>query len=389
MIGMRTSPAWGPSLGGHAPFRLGVEEELLLVEPGTFRPVADTDACIADIEPGPGKVLGEICEGVVELVTPVVGDAHEAIAHLAALRRSVNRGTGARLMGTGLHPTLEFMDTRHRGGERYEQISDHTRSLLRRGPYCGVHVHVGLPDAGTAIIAFNGMRRWIPVLIALGANSPFWHGRESGLAAARMVIAHSVPRSGVPRAFTDYADYEQTLAGILAEAEIDDYTQMWWDMRPHPRLGTLEIRAIDAQASLRDLAGLVALVHGLVIHEATTTRPAASPSPEVLAESLFRAYRDGRAARLGLGGPVRPVVDHAAEAIALARPHLEAIGADDALGEVERLIREGNGADRQRAAYSAAGMHGVLAMLTAESSGRLTRVHTGADADVVSIHAAR
>ena len=347
----------------------------MLVEPGSFRPVVETDAAIAALDVAPGKVLGEICEGIVELVTPVVEDAHEAISHLAALRRAVMQESGARLLGTGLHPTLEFMDTRHRGGDRYEQISSQTRSLLRRSPYCGVHVHVGLPDADTAIRAYNGMRRWIPVLIALGANSPFWHGRDSGLAAARLVIAHSLPRSGVPRAFSDYADYETTLAGILAEAEIDDYTQLWWDMRPHPRLGTLEIRAIDAQASLRDLSGLVALVHGLVIHEATNPAAAPSPSPEVLAESLFRAYRDGRSARLGLGGPVRELAEHVGEALALARPHLEAIGAGDALSEVERLMREGNGADRQRAAHSAAGMHGVLAMLAAESAGRLHPVH--------------
>ena len=135
-------------------------------------------------------------------------------------------------------------------------------------PVGGLHIHVGMPDAETAIRAFNGLRRHLPLLQALAANSPFRHGRDTGLASAREVTLRGWPRSGAPRAMRDFEDFCAT-AGLLARAaDVPDYTWFWWKLRPHPRLGTVEIRALDAQASLEDTAALVALTHCLARHAA-------------------------------------------------------------------------------------------------------------------------
>src|SRR6185312_13784579 len=176
-------------------------------------------------------------------------------------------------------------------------------------PVAGLHIHVGMPDADTAIRAFNGLRRHLPLLQALGANSPFRHGRDTGLASAREVTMRGWPRSGVPRAMRDFDDFCATSALLARAADVPDYTWFWWKLRPHPRLGTVEIRALDAQSSLEDLAGLVALTHCLARHEATSD-PEPGPPAEVLEEGAFRAARWGVRARLpAADGALRPVGD--------------------------------------------------------------------------------
>src|SRR4051812_11360009 len=271
-------------------FSLGVEEELLTVAPASLQPLRATDAVLADVDPAIGSITGEVSDGVLELLTPVCTSVGEAIDVLGRLRRDA--GQRVRLLGAGVHPLARFGDVRLREGERYELISQTMRVLMRQTPHCGVHVHVGMPDAETAVRACNGMRTWIPLLQALGANSPYWYGGDSGLASARSVICTSFPRSGIPRAFADYDDFASTVHELRALGECPDYSFLWWDVRPHPRLGTLEIRALDAQSSLEDLAGLVALIHCLAVHEAGAP-PRRAPGSEALRELSFRAVRDG------------------------------------------------------------------------------------------------
>ena len=350
--------------GARPPFRLGVEEELFLVDPRTYEIRCCTDLVLArhGRRRLPGDVLGEMADGVIELATPVVATADEAVGTLGALRRALVHDGDLALLGSGLHPTARFGAVRQRGGAHYDAVASDIRGLLRQSAYCGVHIHVGMPDAETAIAAFNGMRKWLPMLHALGANSPFWHGEDSGLQSARTVRCHSVPRTGLPRAFADWSDYCASMRDILRVAGVDGLESLWWDMRPHPKLGTLEIRAIDAQSSLRALRGLVALVHCLVYHEALTADHR-HPPKEVLDEATFQAIRDGLGARLSVGGPIEHVQGIARHALDLASGYANRLGCADALVEVERTLSEGNGAARQRRAFAAGGMGGVLASL--------------------------
>jgi carboxylate-amine ligase len=354
--------------GVDVPYRLGVEEELLLVDRQSFALAPATERVLATAPPGPGHVKGELSEGMIELVTDIVPGTPEAAAALARLRQRVCE-TGIGLLGAGLHPTAPFGDVTHRNAPRYAAIGDDTRGLLRMTPHCGLHVHVGMPDAETAIRACNGMRRWIPLLQAVSANSPFWHGRDSGLASARTVIAHSMPRSrsGTPPTFRDYDDYVAMVERICRVAEVQDYTMIWWDLRPNPRLGTLEVRCLDAQTSLHDLAGLVALTHCLAVYEAIVTPPSPSPPPEVIAEASFRALRDGRRARLDLDGAQRPVPEIAREALCTAHAVSHDERYQNLLQHVQRIVADGNGADRQRAAHAVGGMPAVLRAVTIDA----------------------
>jgi glutamate---cysteine ligase / carboxylate-amine ligase len=355
-----------PMQSSASSFTLGVEEELFVVDPGALAPVACGDAFFGPVRFARGRIVPETCDGVVELVTPVCTDAGGAVGALGALRREVMGRAPVALIGAGVHPTLAFGDVWHRRGSHYEHVSDQTRSLLRQSTYCGVHVHVGMPDPETAIVAFNGMRKWIPVLQALSANSPFWHGIDSGLASSRTVVCHSVPRTGLPRAFHDWQDFAQTIDELCRVAEVPSAGSVWWDMRPHPTLGTLEIRCLDAQSSLRDLGALAALVHVLVYHEALIA-DSRHPPVEILQEATYRALRDGLDATLSLGGPLRPVRDLARHALDLAAGYAPTLAACTQLSHLERMLTKGNGAVRQRRAFARGGIPAVLEQLRDET----------------------
>src|SRR4051794_3718007 len=362
---MLSTHTWLPFRGSDH-FRLGVEEELLMAAPTSLRPHFGTDAVLARLAPEVGAVSGEVSDVVLELVTPVCERTGEAVEILSRLRAEAGRHVT--VLGAGVHPLGRFGDVRLRSGERYEQIGETMRGVMRQTPHCGVHVHVGMPDGETAVRACNGVRAWIPLLQALGANSPYWYGCDSGLASARSVICNSFPRAGIPRAFADYSDFALTVAEMGALGECSDYSYLWWDVRPHPRLGTLEIRALDAQSSLDDLAGLVALVHCLAVHEATT--PAArGQSGEVLRELSFRACRDGLDARLVLDGMLRPVREVAYHAIELASAYAADLGCWDALMSLHDLIEAGNGAIRQRRDEREGGLRLLLRRLADETLG--------------------
>ena len=371
LVTLENEGAFAHSFGRAEPFRVGVEEELVLVDPQTLGVTLSTDVVLERGEP---CVLGEMCDGVIEFATPVCRTAGEARDRLATLRATVATPEVA-IMGVGIHPTAAFADVIYRQTPHYRAVAEDVRGLLRQSPFCGTHIHVGMPDAETAIVAFNGMRRWIPLLQALGANSPFWHGVDSGLQSARTIVSHSLPRTGTPRAFADWQDCATLIDELVRVGELDGFGSLWWDMRPHPKLGTLEIRAVDAQANLDDLAGLIALTHCLAFHEALTAS-SDHPSPELLSEASFRAVRDGIDATYSVGGPLRHVSDHAREALDLASGYAYKLDCADELRHVERILAEGNGAVRQRRAFEAGGMPAVLELLAAESRGADTAAGT-------------
>src|SRR3954466_10121535 len=233
--------------------------------------------------------------------------ADDGVAAIAALRARA-RQVGATLLGAGIHPHGAFGEVVHVAEPRYHAIHDQLRGLLRRTPTCALHVHVVMPDPETAIHVYNATREWLPLLQALAANSPFWHGVDSGLATSRAQLFRGYPRGDIPRAFASFDDFEQSVAAVLAAGDLTDYTFLWWDVRPHPRLGTVEVRAMDAQSSLRSVLGLVSLIHGLAQAAADAPAPPGGWAPrEALMESSFRAARDGLAATLWFEGQMRPV----------------------------------------------------------------------------------
>jgi carboxylate-amine ligase len=353
--------------GKRPDFTIGVEEELVLVDPETHA-LAHTSSAVIEAMGVPSEsARHDIYEAQVELSSPVCRNAGTATAEVAALRAAL-REAGGTAIGAGIHPSAGFGDTRIVQIERYAREEDYLGGVVHRTPDSALHVHVGMPDPDTAIRACNGLREHLPLLHALGANSPFWHGMDSGLASARFVLRRGFPRVEVPRAFRDFEDFERAIEPMLAAGELADYTFLWWDVRPHPRLGTVEMRVMDSQSSIGAVAGLAALVHGLAVHEALSPR-ADWDAREPLEESVFRATSHGMSARLWAEGRLRPATEMARDAVELARPYARELGSEAPLEEIERIVAEGGGADRQRAAFARGGMPAVLELLTEETAG--------------------
>jgi glutamate---cysteine ligase / carboxylate-amine ligase len=328
-----------PAFGCTEPFTLGVEQELFLVDDAGRQRNAGAHVLENLPELSRGEVSAEVHACQVELISGVCRSTEEAIADLRALRDAV-LGVGVELLGTGTHPTAQEGEAEITDKERYNFIS----ALLGDAivdPVGALHVHIGMPDAETAIRAFNGLRPHLPLLEALAANSPFRHGRDTGLASAREITLRAWPRSGAPRAFADWADFCAMAQELTRVAEVPDYTFHWWKLRPHPKLGTVELRALDAQVSLAHTEGLVNLVHALACHAADSSADW-SPAPEILEEASFRAGREGLDARLPQrDGALRPVRELLAELLDRVQPD-----EDRCLRE---LLAEGGGAGVQRA----------------------------------------
>jgi carboxylate-amine ligase len=355
------------NFGAEADFALGIEEELILVDPRTheLQHAAKEVLARVSVPPGEGSAQPEAFAALVETATPVCADAVEAVGCLTRMRARL-RGAGAVTIGAGLHPNGRFGDVVHYPSERYRLIAREMRGLMERTPTAALHVHIGMPDGETAVRACNGLRAHLPLLQALAANSPFWHGQDSGLATARAHVFRALPSSDIPPVFDSFDEYAERVETLTAAAELPDYTFLWWDIRPAPVHGTLEVRAMDAQSSLLTIAGIGALVHALAVRAAEERVP--WEHRDVLMESSFRAARDGLEARVWHEGALRPVPEVARATVKLAMPYAREQGAEAALEEVERILVEGNGAARRRAAYARGGMDEVLADLVQETA---------------------
>ena len=355
------APGGEHRFGSGSPFSIGVEEELFLVDPVTGTQANSSGAVLERIGEVAGQVERELHACQVELITEVHGSAGDAVRQLAQLRRAVV-GTGAGILGAGTHPTAAEGDAEITDKERYERI----HFLLGDAaitPVGGLHIHVGMPDPETAVRVFNGLRRDLPLLQALGANSPFRHGRDSGLASAREVTLRSWPRSGAPRALRDFADFVDMTRRLTRAADVPDYTWFWWKLRPHPRLGTVEIRALDAQTRPADTAALVALVHCLA-RDAAESGPASDPPPELVEEAMFRAARFGVHGRLpDASGQLRPVSELLESALARASRWAGELGCAEELSALHELMARGGGAGAQRAVFEIAGIDAVARRL--------------------------
>jgi carboxylate-amine ligase len=302
-----------------------------------------------------GKVVSETHSAAVELNTGVHPTVAGAIGELGALRgrlATALEGLQLRAGCSGTHPFAVWHDMAISSGDRHQAVQGSMRALARREPTFALHVHVGVPHPVAAMAAANQLRAHLPLLLALSANSPYWQGRDTGLASARTPLFQAFPRVGIPRAFVSYADYVETVDLLVRTQAFPDHTFLWWDVRLQPRLGTLEIRIMDAQSRLDHTAALVALVQSLVRLEITEGFASASylRAQEVLDENRFLAARDGAGAALVDPDQERrvPVAEILEELLPACRPHAEALGCADELALVPALL-EASGAEHQRA----------------------------------------
>jgi glutamate---cysteine ligase / carboxylate-amine ligase len=347
---------------GHGqPFAVGIEEELLVVDAGTHRLARLSDAALARVEAPHGAASRELYAAQIELRSPPCSDAAQAAAHIGALRNAVT-AAGITTVGAGVHPAGALGDSPHSAGPRFDEVGETLRGLARLTPDAALHVHIAMPDPDTAVRVANGLREHLPLLAALAANSPYWFGVDAGCASARAMLTRAHPRRGIPPRFRDFEHYEETTAAVLEAADAHGPSFVWWDVRLRPDLGTVEVREMDSQSSLVTIAGLAALVQGLALETAQAATAPATPRDAII-ESSFRAIRDGVRATILHAGTLRPVAEVARGALTRASPHV----GHDALEPIERILSDGGGADRRRAAFARGKMAEVLAELVRET----------------------
>jgi carboxylate-amine ligase len=355
---------WASNFGVQPPFALGVEEELLLVD-DVFA-LRDRDPeMLGELDAGPGNVEEELFRAMVEAQSPVSATVRQANAALRQARRELL--SSSHLMGVGLHPASDPGQSEIQQTPRYAKIEHSLQGVLRT-PICGQHIHVGMPDEETAVRVYNGIRTHVPLLNALAANSPFWGARDSGLASTRTVVFRSYPRAAMAPEFASYQHFCDVTRQVCVAADLEDYTHIWWDVRIHPGLGTIEVRAPDAQFDLRRTAALAALVHCLARIEAER-EVTSIPAREALAESSFQATRHGLDAKLlTRSGRLKPARELAHETLELADTVAGEMGCRAELAHVGTMLDEGCGADVQRRVHDEGGMEGLLEFLVTETA---------------------
>jgi glutamate---cysteine ligase / carboxylate-amine ligase len=346
-----------------APLSVGLEEELMLLEPGTLD-LAPRAPEVLEALGGDARFKLELPAAQLEIVTAPHADVPAAARELLQARRALveSLGGGLRVAGAGAHPFAAGLGPLNPGG-RYAAIEAEYASVARRQLVFGLHVHVALRGAERALAVHDALRSHLPELAALAANAPFYEGRDSGLASVRSRISGLLPRQGVPPALGSWEAY----ADALRWSAFEDARKWWWELRLHPVYGTVEVRVPDTQATVADSAAIGAVVHALVRrlgarHEAGDLPPAADSWR--IDQNRWAACRHGLDAPLAdlATGARRPARERLAELLDELAPEAAALGCAAELARARELAGE-NGAVRQRAVARERGLPGLVAAL--------------------------
>ncbi len=364
--------------GAGPPLTIGIEEEYMLLDAATLElggRIDDILPLLAD-EPWAPRVTAELFESSIEVGTAVCGTIDEARRDLTTLRQGVANvihPLGLRLGSAGTHPYSLSENQRITSRDRYRFLLEQLQYVARRELVFGMHVHVAVPDPDTCMQVMEGVLVELPVLLALSANSPFWRGRLTGLQSTRSSVFASFPRSGLPPRFDHYEDYADTIGWLETTGAIGDYTHVWWDVRPHPRFGTLEIRVCDVQFDLEYTLALAAYVQALVaslLDDIGRGQPPPVYHRALIAENKWSAARHGLDAPLmdlAAGRRIRvPAHQLARRRLRQLKPHARALGCADCLAGIERILQLGTGATRQVRVWNAnQDLHEMLTELAA------------------------
>jgi len=351
--------------GAGDPYTLGVEEEYMLLDATTFDLVQHIDTVLAAVEGSEleSVIRPELMQSVLEISTPVcrtIADVDHQLRKLRTAVTQIARELDLRVGSAGTHPFSLFERQRITARDRYRALVDQLQYVARRELIFGMHIHVAIDDPEKAIQVMNGMLVHLPQLLALSANSPFWRGEPTGLASSRQMVFAAFPRSGPPPRFKNYTDFAEVVGQLERTGCIADYTHIWWDIRPHPRLGTLEMRVCDSVTRLEDVVAITAFF-------------------QAIAKMYCEQYDAGReiptwhrilttenkwlAARYGLEAPVMdlatgrrnrvPVSQLIRRTLRDVEPHARELGSDRELEGVREILARGNGADRQLRVWNA------------------------------------
>ena len=339
---------------------VGVEEEFLLVDPGTGEPVARNEAVAGHASARGVELQLELTSCQVETTTEVSDTSDQLRTELRRLRHIVAEAAeadGARLLAVGLPPTVphEFPIT---DNPRYRRIAERFGMIAHEQGICGCHVHVAVPDRDTAIRVGNRMRPWLPLLLAVTANSAIYRHTDTGYASWRTILWQRWPSAGPPPRFDSADDYDAVVKMLLDSGAMLDDGMVYWDVRPSANFPTIEVRVADVPATVAETVLLAALVRGCVMTALDAERRGetiAPLGPQALRAAYWKSARyglDGDAIDLTGSHASVPAVDLLCDLVAHVRPALEAVGDYEMVSsELARIADRGNGAMRQRRAW--------------------------------------
>jgi carboxylate-amine ligase len=337
-------------------FTVGIEEELMLLDPdgwGLCQRIEDLIALVPDELDG--QVKPELFKAVLEIATKPHDDVPSAGRELVALRERVIgivESQGMALGAAATHPFARCADQEIVDRPRYRELVDELGIIALNELIFGTHIHVGIEGADRAIYVADGIRRYLPMFLALSTNSPFWQGERTGLMSSRVPIFRSFPREGIPPHYGTWEIFSHRIELMMRAGAIEDYTFLWWDVRPHPKLGTVETRIFDQQTRVEHTVSFAALVVSLA-HRLC----ALYDDDEPLIEYPTELIDDNkiRAARHGIDGPLIdfragrrvPAPEMVRELVELLHPHADELGCRAELDGVEDLLVNGTGSHRQ------------------------------------------
>ncbi len=353
------------NFGAGDPYTLGVEEEYMLLDGESFDLVQHVDTVLSAAQDGEltDRIGPELMQSVVEISTPVcksVADVDAELRKLRGLVSGIARERGMRVGSAGTHPFSLFERQRITARDRYRNLVDQLQYVARRELIFGLHIHVAVDDPEKAIKVTSALLLHLPEFLALSANSPFWRGEATGLASSRQMVFAAFPRSGPPPRFRDYADYAEVVGQLEKTGCIADYTHIWWDIRLHPRFGTIEMRVMDAVTRVEETVALTAYVQALVKHYAERFE-SGSELPSF--HRILISENKWLGARYGLEAPVMDLATGRRNRVPVAQlirrtlreiaPHAKELGAERELEGVKDILAKGNGADRQLRVFNA------------------------------------
>jgi|SRR5690242_910387 glutamate---cysteine ligase / carboxylate-amine ligase len=344
---------------------VGVEEEYMLLDPSTLELVSGVEPLLEEAAQSEfsDRLKPELMQCVLESGTipcETIGDVSTDLRRVRGWIAERAVAHGMRLGAAGTHPFSLFERQKITARDRYRALVEMLQYIARRELVFGMHVHVAVPSPEACLAVMEGVLIELPVLLALSTNSPFWRGEATGLQSTRAQIFASFPRSGLPPRFESYQDYADAVGFMEATGAIADYTHLWWDVRPHPRFGTLEIRVMDVQTRVEDTVALAAYVQCLVKHlvdQLESGRPVLSYHRMLLSENKWLAARYGLEAPLmdlAAGRRVKlPARTLARRRLRELKPIARELGCQDALARIEWILDNGTGADRQLQVWNA------------------------------------
>ena len=368
--------SWNPSRGP----TLGIEWELQLIDAQTRMLRQDADMVLAAL---PGldasgehpQIRHELMQSTVEIVTGICSTVSEAKADLGKAIGELQRiadDRGILLACAGTHPISDWRDAKMAPIARYAELVEQMQWLARRIQTFGVHVHVGLRDGHKAIPVVNALATYLPHFLALTASSPFWSGQDTGLASTRAIIFGDLPTAGPPHRLSNWGDFEEYMGTLMRARTIRSIKEVWWDIRPHPDLGTVEIRMFDGLPTAREVGMVAALSQSLVqLFDAQLDRGYQLPSPSswVVRDNKWRATRYGLDATVitDESGTTAPLRDEVYELIRELEPTADRLGCLEELQVASEVLEYGASYERQRAVLTRAGeMTDVIDALVTE-----------------------